>query len=43
MERKLTIAVDLDSTLNSLNHVWITKYNEIYRKERKPHRSFWVI
>ena len=30
MERKLTIAVDLDSTLNNLNHVWIVRYNQMY-------------
>ena len=35
MERKLIIAVDLDSTLNNLNEVWITKYNEIYNDTLK--------
>jgi len=32
---KLTIAVDLDSTLNNLNEVWIKRYNELYSDNLK--------
>ena len=43
MERKLTIAVDLDSTLNNLNQVWITKYNEIYNDTLKCFNEWNVV